>query len=156
MAKHRWWASWWGRFAACPPDRFGADCRGYCSVTDHTGCKGKQLAAAGEPFECARGYTGPSCTTGRVRVHNFSSSLHHTGMSPKYVAKFGRKWGVILRCGTFKGWKLMVYKNPWYPADIRLLSLTSGCLNRSKNYCFQRFFQVFFFLFSDLCLLISG
>ena len=46
-----------------------------------------------------------------------------------------------------------VYKRPWYPADIRLISLISGCRIRSRHGCFQRFFT---FLLSGHCLLISG
>jgi len=39
-----------------------------------------------------------------------------------------------------------VYKRSWYTADIRLISLISGCWILSKHGCFQRFINFFFFL----------
>ena len=47
-----------------------------------------------------------------------------------------------------------VCKTPWYPADIRLICEISGCCNRSKHGCPQRFFNFFYWpLCTDIWLL---
>jgi len=44
--------------------------------------------------------------------------------------------------GVINSW-YPVYKRSWYPADILLISLISGCWIRLKHGCFQQFFKFF-------------